>query len=127
MTHFLVYHTNDKAARYVETDPAAALLVMHTSFNDLLKLHYSLQRKWWVSDKWVLADLRSWDPALATLVETFVVTGNASAKFILWSAVVDHIVRPLGGRQPMTGNNCACTTCQADLSMITDGIGEYED
>jgi hypothetical protein len=127
LTHFLVYHANDKAARYVETEPAAALLVMHISFNDLLKLHYRLQRKWWVSDKWLLADLRSWDPALAALVEAFVVSASATDKFAQWSAVIDHIVRPLGGRQSMTDNNCTCAVCQADLSRITGDIEKDED
>lgn len=118
---FLIYHANDKAERHITTDPAAALLVMHTSFNDLLKLHYRIRGHWWVSSKWLLQDLRAWDPTLANLVEAFVATANSIDKFVLWSAIVEHVVEPLGGRQPIAANNCSCSVCQVDLVLLLDG------
>ena len=78
---FLVFYVNDKAERLLTTDPPAALLVMHTSVSDLVNTHYRLQRRWRLSSKRVLADLRDWDPAFATLMERFVSTTAVRAKF----------------------------------------------
>jgi predicted nucleotidyltransferase len=69
---FGVLHANDKAERALTTDPLSALLVMHTSFSELLKTHYRSHSRWQVSDKRLLADLRDWEPGLAVLVERFV-------------------------------------------------------
>jgi hypothetical protein len=55
---FMVYHANDKAERYLDTDPATALLSMGVNINEILKFHYSLQNRWWVSNKRLLNDLR---------------------------------------------------------------------
>ena len=115
---FMFYHGNNKAERNLHTDPTTALFVMHVGLNDFLKYHYQLQRRWWVSSKRMLADLRSWDPQLAQLVESFVATCDLHIKFQVWSAIVDHILAPLGGRQPIAENNCTCEVCLKDLSMI---------
>ena len=115
---FMLYHMHDKATRHLETDPASALLSMHCNFNDLLKYHYRLQARWWLSDKRLLADLRGWDPSLAELVEAFVASGEVAAKYAAWSAIIEHVARPLGGMQPISENNCACEVCRADLEAL---------
>src|SRR5579884_1597824 len=114
----MFYHGNNKVKRNLRTDPTTALLAMHVGLNDFLKYHYQLQRRWWVSSKRMLADLRSWDPQLAQLVESFVVACNVQTKFQFWSAIIDHILTPLDGRQPIAENNCTCEVCNKDLSMI---------
>ncbi|HLZ56474.1 MAG TPA: nucleotidyltransferase domain-containing protein [Ktedonosporobacter sp.] len=115
---FMFYHGNNKAERNLESDPITALLVMHVGLNEWLKNHYRLQQHWWVSSKRLLADLRTWDPTLAQLVEQFVATSEVHAKFALWSAIIDHVLIPLGGRQPIAENNCDCELCQQDLGMV---------
>ena len=45
------------------------------------------------------------------------------AKFQYWSAIIDHILKPIGGRQPIAENNCDCAVCQRDLSMMHDESG----
>ena len=69
----------------------------------------------------MLADLRSWDAVLAQLLEQFIATSDVHMKYSYWSAIIDHILAPLGGRQPIEENNCDCEVCQQDLSMITTG------
>ncbi len=118
---FMFYHGNNKAERNVQSDPVTALLVMHVGLNDFLQFHYRIQGRWWVSSKRLLADLRSWDPALARLVERFVMGCDAQAKFQVWSDIIDHIVEPLGGRQPIAENNCDCMVCRVDLARVAGG------
>jgi len=115
---FMFFHANDKAERNLEADPLTALLVMHVGLNDLLHYHYQIRQRWWVSSKRLLADLRSWDLPLAQLLEQFVTTCEVQSKFACWSAIIDHILEPLGGRQPIAENNCECAVCQHDLAVL---------
>lgn len=115
---FLVYHVNDKVERHLDSDPTTALLVMHIGVNDLLHFHYQIQRRWWFSSKRLLKDLRQWDPILAALIERFVATCEVRPKFDLWHAIVEHVLAPLGGRQPIAENNCDCAVCQTDLALL---------
>jgi predicted nucleotidyltransferase len=115
---FMFYHGNNKVERNLNTDPTTALLSMYVGLNDFLKYHYQLQQRWWVSSKRLLPDLRSWDAPFAQLVEQFVGTDNIQAKFAYWSAIIDHILAPIGGRQPIAENNCDCEVCRQDLAMI---------
>ena len=115
---FTFFHGNDKVQRNLDSDPITALLVMHVGLNDFLKYHYQLQQHWWVSSKRLLADLQQWDLPMAQLLEQFVATADVHTKFGYWSAMIDHILQPLGGRQPISENNCDCVVCQHDLSLI---------
>ena len=115
---FMFFHGNDKVERNLETDPLTALLVMHVGLNEFLHYHYQIHQRWWVSSKRLLADLRSWDLPLAQLLEQFVTTSEVQTKFAYWSAIIDHILEPVGGRQPIAENNCDCSVCQHDLSML---------
>lgn len=116
---FMFYHGNNKVERNLENDPLTALLVMHEGINDFLHWHYRLQQHWWVSSKRWLRDLRTWDAPLAGLVEQFVVTSEIHEKFVYWSAIIDHILEPFGGRQPISENNCHCEVCERDLSLLS--------
>ena len=117
---FMFYHGNNKAERNLQSDPVTALLVMHVGLNDFLHFHYRIAGRWWVSSKRLLADLRSWDPPLAQLVERFVTACDVHAKFQVWSDIIDYILEPLGGRQPVAENNCHCPVCQLDLARVLD-------
>lgn len=116
---FAVYHVNDKAERFLSTDPPGALLVMHTGLRELLNTHYRIQSRWRVSDKRLLIDLRSWDPRLASLVERLVIVVNVSAKFAVWTEIIDYVMRPLGGRRSIAEINCACSQCRRDLALFS--------
>ena len=116
---FMFFHGNDKVQRNLDSDPVTALLSMHVGLNDFLHYHYQLQQHWYVSSKRMLADLHQWDPPLAQLLEYFVVVADVHEKFGYWSAMIDHILQPLGGRQPISENNCDCEVCQLDLAMIS--------
>ena len=65
---------------------------------------------------------RRWDPTLASLVASFVAAVEPPAKFATWPASVDHVLRPLGGRQPIAGNNCACAVCREDLARLLTSV-----
>ena len=118
---FMFFHGNDKVERNLETDPITALFVMHVGLNEWLKYHYRLQQKWWVSSKKLLADLRQWDLPLVELLEQFIATSDVHTKFTYWSAIIDHILAPLGGRQPIAENNCDCIICTQDLALMLSG------
>jgi predicted nucleotidyltransferase len=113
---FLIYHEDDKAHRV--GDPAAALLAMEEGLPGLLQFHYRLRRRWWVSSKRRLADLRGWDPEMAALVEGFVGTAEVGAKLRLWEAILERVVEPMGGRKAVEETSCRCGVCRADLAAL---------
>jgi Nucleotidyltransferase domain len=119
---FMVYHADDKVRRYLREDPDAALYSMHACVGELLKIHFRLQGVWWVSSKKVLASLDQWDRPLAGLIRRFLSTGDVEAKFEAWSEVVEHVLIPLGGRRPISENNCDCAVCTADLTALRQAV-----
>jgi hypothetical protein len=116
---FLIHHADDKARR--SGDQAAALLAMGEGLTDLLGIHYRLHRRWWVSNKRRLDDLRGWDPSMAELVAAFLATAEPGPKLRLWDRIVARVVEPLGGRKPIEETSCTCATCQAGLAALLDG------
>src|SRR5262249_48371884 len=54
---FMLYHANDKVERVLEDDPLSSLYSMHANIGEVLKLHFRLNGKWWVSSKNVLKRL----------------------------------------------------------------------
>ncbi len=115
---FMFYHLNNKVERHLASDPAAALYAMHVGINDVLYYHYQIHAHWWVSSKRVLRDLREWDRALADLVEQFVEPSAIQQKFVYWSRIIDYVLQPLGGRQPIAENNCRCGRCQEHVYQL---------
>ncbi len=109
---FVVFHANDKAERHLKKDPYSSLLSMNMGLGDLLRIHYKLSGKWWVSDKRLLGDLEMWDSDLAKLVRVFLTVDAAKAKFNVWSKIIDHILKPLGGRKQIKKMNCRCKNCK---------------
>lgn len=116
---FLLYHEDDKAHRV--DDPAAALVAMGEGIAGLMQMHYRLRRRWWVSSKRRLADLRSWDPEMAALVEAFVQTAEVEPKLRLWEAIVERVVEPMGGRKAIEETSCRCEGCRGDLAALDEG------
>lgn len=116
---FMLYHANNKVERVLEEDPAASLYSMHANIGEVLKIHFKLNGKWWVSSKNVLKSLDSWDKELASLVKDFVVTADVDVKYQYWSMIIDYVTKPMGGRQPIAENNCDCDVCQKDLLALT--------
>ncbi len=115
---FMLYHADNKAKRNLEDDPATALLAMGININEIIKFHYHINGKWWLSNKRLLPDLRSWDPKMAKLIEKFVVEINVKRKYKLWSQILDHVAKPIGGRKEIKDINCKCKTCKADLKLL---------
>ncbi len=122
LIQFLVFHMNNKAERFVNSDPHVALLAMHMNVNEILDIHYRLQERWRLSSKRVLQDLRQWDAAMAQLLEAFVTATDAPAKFAVWTAIIEHVLQPLGGRQPIDQNNCGCDVCRNDLAQLNNAL-----
>jgi hypothetical protein len=114
----LVY--NDRIAYHLEKDALTALLLMHEGLIILLMSHYQLHQRWWVSTHHLFSDLPNWDPELAQLVENCVATSEGDAKFQWWSAIINHILQPLGGRESISERNCMCSSCQSDVSMLLE-------
>lgn len=118
LDQFILYHADDKVRRALVDDPASALWSMHATVNDVLGIHYRLAGRYKVSSKNLLADLDDWDAPLSALLRTFVSDAEPARKFELWSAILDHVAAPLGGRMPIEHNVCGCAVCAAGLAAL---------
>ncbi len=116
---FMAYHATDKAKRFLKSNPLNSLYSMHSNIGEILKFHYQLNRHWWVSDKRILNDLHAWDPTLAKLLENFVQQNQAGSKFSLWQKITNHVLKPIGGPQPITEINCHCDVCKKHMDAIS--------
>jgi len=112
---FEFFHANNKAERHIIKDPLSSLLSMNMGLPTLLKRHYQLNGQWWVSDKRLLTDLARWDKPLGRLVGDFLSENNVQAKFKIWTAIIDHILKLIGGRKKINEVGCSCKTCQKNL------------
>lgn len=115
---FLVYHATDKAARHLISDPLSALLAMDSNLEEILKFHYQINRRWWLSNKRLLKDIRAWDPKLNLILEKFLLTHDVMSKYQHWQEVIKHILEPLGGSKPISDTNCNCPICQKHLENL---------
>lgn len=118
--HFMLYHSDNKAKRNLDSDKATALLALSININDILKYHYQINGHWWLSNKRLLPDLRKWDPKMAKLVEKFVSTSQVDKKYKLWSQILDLVAKPIGGRKEISEINCTCKICRKDLKLLTN-------
>jgi predicted nucleotidyltransferase len=113
------YYALTKAQKFVETEPEVALLVMQTDLNDLLRRHYKLQGRWWVSNKKLLHDLQSWDPTMYDQVRSFLTAASIREKFTAWTHMIDHVLAPVGGRNFAKYEGvCTCEQCKGDLECL---------
>lgn len=115
---FMPLHINSKIKKFIKTDPTQTLLIMHDAVGDLLKRHYRLNRKWRLSDKRLLPDLKSWDPIMAQLVEKYVHQTQLNKKYRLWQKMLNHVIAPFGGDKGFEQTNCKCKICQKNLSNL---------
>lgn len=115
---FMLQHADDKVRQSRATDPAASLYSMHACIGDVLGVHYQANARFKVSSKKLLADLEEWDAALAALLRQFVAAAGAAEKFRLWTAIVDRVSEPFGGRATLRDVRCECPTCLADLAAL---------
>jgi predicted nucleotidyltransferase len=113
------YYALTKAHKFIETEPEVALLVMQTELNDLLRRHYKLQGRWWVSNKKLLSDLQSWDPVLHDCLRSFLTVAAITEKVSAWAQIIDHILIPIGGRRFARYESvCDCERCQDDIAYL---------
>jgi len=118
LIHFMLYHSDDKAKRNLESDKETALLALSININDILKFHYHIHGKWWLSNKRLLPDLRKWDSKMAKLVGQFVSTVDVNKKYKIWSKILDYVAEPIGGRKEIADVNCGCSVCRKDLELL---------
>lgn len=115
---FMIYHTDNKVSRLMKVDEAAAIISMGLGIGELIKNHYFIQGKWRVSDKRLFTDLEQWDPELLDLLRECVLAPNTESKYGAWGRAIDYILAPIGGRQPISENNCHCEVCTQDLKQL---------
>lgn len=116
--HFMLYHADNKAKRNLKDDKYTALLALSINLNDILKFHYHINGKWWLSNKRLLNDLRTWDQKMARLVERFVTTNDVDKKYKVWTQILDYVAKPIGGRKEIADINCNCKVCKRDLKNL---------
>lgn len=112
LIRFLILHADDKAKRNLDSDVHTAHLALNINLNDILKFHYKLNNKWWVSNKRILGDLDIWDSLLATKIRHFVSTQNIKSKYKIWKNIIEHVSKPLGGVESLHETNCKCISCR---------------
>lgn len=113
------YYALAKAQKFVATESDVALLVMQTDLNDLLRRHYKLQGRWWVSNKKLLRDLQSWDPTMHDHLRSFLTAATITEKFTAWSHMIDHLLAAVGGRNFAKYEGvCSCERCKIDIASI---------
>ena len=117
---YMVYHATDKAKRHLTSDPLSSLFSMDSNLEEMLKFHYQLNRRWWLSNKQLLKDIRKWDPKLNTLLEKFLLTHNVQRKFKLWKEITKHILIPMGEPKSVADINCDCQICQQHLRALSN-------
>jgi hypothetical protein len=93
-----VYYLYTKPGKFVASNPATANLIMHIGLRKVLDLHYKLNARWWVSDKQMLTDLAEWDTAFHLLLTDFLTVSDPGPKYDLWRAMIDHVLKSVGGR-----------------------------
>jgi predicted nucleotidyltransferase len=118
LLQFMLYHANNKVERALKDDHMSSLYSMYANIGEVLKIHFKLNGKWWVSSKNVLKSLDEWDPKMANLVKKFVSSPKLDVKYKYWAAIIDHVSKPMGGRQSITENNCTCIVCKKDLALL---------
>ena len=118
--HFMLYHSDNKAKRNLKDDKPTALLAMSINLNEILRFHYHINGRWWLSNKRLLPDLRKWDAKLAKLVENFISTSEVGKKYKFWGQILDHVANQIGGRKEISEINCNCGVCRKDLKLITE-------
>lgn len=115
---FMIYHATDKAKRHLTTDPPSSLLSLNSNLEEILKFHYQINRRWWLSNKRLLKDIRAWDPKLNLILEKFLLTHDVMSKYKHWQEIIKHILEPLGGSKPVSETNCNCPICKKHLSSL---------
>lgn len=115
---FILYHHDEKVRRNLEEDPDTALLTMTLCLDELIKMHYLINGHWKVSSKRMLKDLGDWDGDFARLLREFMSENELEKKFMIWSTIVDHIAKPMGGRMAIEENNCDCDNCFRHLGEL---------
>ena len=120
--HFMLYHADNKAKRNLKDDKPTAFLALSINLNDVLRFHYHINGKWWLSNKRLLPDLRKWDYKMAELIEKFVATSDLSRKYEVWSKILDHVAKPIGGRKEIKDINCGCRVCKRDLTLLQKNL-----
>ena len=98
---FLMYHANDKVVRNLEKDPISSLFSMSIGVNDLLKTHYLINEKWWLSNKKLLSDLSSWDKKMYELLVKFLELSEVEEKYSYWKKIYEYILEQIGGSKPL--------------------------
>jgi predicted nucleotidyltransferase len=43
---------------------------------------------------------------------------DMDVKVVTYEDIIDHILEPLGGRQPIAENKCDCPFCRVDLALV---------
>ncbi len=118
---FDLHERYTQPGKYLASAPETANLIMHMELGAVLRLHYSLHGRWWVSNKHIPANLQEWDAPGAQLLNAFLQAGPVAEKVADWQALIEHVLAPLGGKDfgPLE-QDCPCPTCQADLARLRE-------
>jgi len=119
MAQFTIFWADNKICRALSAgDDLSAQLGMHAGLNDLLKIHYRINGKWFVGDKRLIIDLKSWDKDLSAKLISYLKESGAGKKYKIWLGMIGHILNPIGGRQDIKESQCTCTSCKKDLKKL---------
>lgn len=115
---FLAQHFTDCVERNLKSDPASALLGMHTNLQYLLEIRYRTLGRWQVGSKRLFKDIKLFDKPLSILLGKYLKENDLNKKFKFWLLMRDHILKPIGGARPIKELNCICADCRNFLKKI---------
>jgi hypothetical protein len=121
MIQLIIFNAEYKIKRALaDEDNLSAQLGMHIGLNGLLKTHYRISGRWYISDKRLLNNLITWDKDLYETLCSFLNETEIRKKYNIWLKMIDHIIEPIGGKQDIKEINCKCQSCDKDLKMLLD-------
>ncbi len=115
---FNMYHANNKVVRNLEQDKIAATYSMNMGIDELLKVHYLINRRWWLSNKKLFDDLKSWDKKMYELLKAFLVASTVDEKYKYWDKIYKYVHGQIGGIKPL--DDSIPREFKKDIQLLTE-------
>jgi len=116
MYRFLINHFHEQVKKTLKKNKDHGLVAMNVRLEDIIKRHYKLSRKYRVSPKRLMDDLKKWDEKMHDLVINFVKENRVDKKLKHWEKMIKHVLQNAGSDK---GDNvCNCKVCKKHLKVL---------
>lgn len=116
-THrFLINHFHEQVIKTLRKNKDHGLVAMNVRLEDVIKRHYMLSRRYRVSPKRLMDDLKQWDKKFYKLIMGFVKENEIDKKFEYWGKMIKHVLQNAGVGEKE--NVCNCKSCEKHLKVL---------